>query len=368
MGKNIFVITSNEPWGDIWYSKQNYAYELSKNSIVYFINPPIKWKVKKIIDYKFKVKAISGSLFVVDYENPLPVVNRAFNLFNNKLVSKRLNKFFSKRGIHDFIFWSFDPVRLYNPTLLNCSVSIWHVVDYYYFKYIGEKILCEQSDVIFSTSQAFLEEYAAFKTPKYIMPHGISSEEFSLKKSDVSSVDIPDTPYALYVGVIDHRIDYALLEKALIKFMDISFVFVGPLRLPNEKAAARIFKDKVYNNVQIVGPVHFKKLKFYVQGSLFCISFMDPGFHMNTVHHHKTLVYLAQGKPVFSYNFYEYKDLGELMYMSENQDDILEMMGGFLARGEEEELRLKRIEYSKKYTFENVLHDARKIIDEFKRK
>ena len=26
------LVTSNEPWGDLWYSKQNYAYELSKKN------------------------------------------------------------------------------------------------------------------------------------------------------------------------------------------------------------------------------------------------------------------------------------------------------------------------------------------------
>ena len=41
-GKNI-IIVSNEPWGDIWYSKHHYAYELNKTNQVLFIDPPRKW-------------------------------------------------------------------------------------------------------------------------------------------------------------------------------------------------------------------------------------------------------------------------------------------------------------------------------------
>lgn len=37
-GKRI-VTASNEGWGDVWFSKHNYAYELSKHNEVLFVDP-----------------------------------------------------------------------------------------------------------------------------------------------------------------------------------------------------------------------------------------------------------------------------------------------------------------------------------------
>ena len=49
-GQTIFII-SNEHWGPVWYSKHHYANELSASNIVYFINPPSKWKFTNLFSF-----------------------------------------------------------------------------------------------------------------------------------------------------------------------------------------------------------------------------------------------------------------------------------------------------------------------------
>lgn len=359
------LITSNEPWGDLWYSKQNYAYELSRKNKVYFINPPVKWNWKNALNNPPIVEhSYSDNLKILNYENYLPIRSNFLNRLNNQWISKKIKNYLHERGEKDYILWAFDPLRLYDHRLLGAKLGIYHCVDYYYFKYLGETELCKNSDLLFATSQRFLDEYGAFDKPKYVVPHGISSEEFTLDPEKMKNLDLELENYGLYVGVIDHRLDFDLLERAIQAHPDIPFVFVGPLRLPDRPAAHRIFTEKKYANVHAIGPRHFKMLKYYIHKARFCISFMDMNYHANTVHHHKTLVYLTQGKPVFGFKFTEYSTMDDIMYMDNTPDGLLQLLDHFLKTGEAPERSQQRIDYALQYTFQNILARAGQIVEQ----
>ncbi|MCB0503892.1 MAG: hypothetical protein KDC58_00170 [Cyclobacteriaceae bacterium] len=370
LGNEVILVTSNEPWGDVWYSKQNYAYELSKNNKVLFINPPAKWRFKNLLFNPIKTTSYTENLQYIDYNNFLPILNNFFNRLNNRWVSRYLKKYFEKKGIAKAIFWAFDPLRLYNHKLLGCKLGIYHCVDFYYSQFFGEHELCKNSDMIFATSQHFLDNFSQYDTPKYIVPHGISYEEFNLDEQILDYNDIGLKDYAIYVGVIDLRMDYSLLEQALKAFPDVQFLFVGPIRLAHGSykskhidAAIRIFEEKVYSNVHAIGPIHFKQLKYYIKRAKFCISFMDMEYQANTIHHHKTLLYLAQGKPVFGPVFKEYQALDDLMYMDNNGGELIGLIDDFIKNGEDSNLAEERIRYARKFSFENILAGAATLIE-----
>jgi hypothetical protein len=368
--QNILVV-SNEAWGDVWYSKHNYAYELSKNNQVIFVNPPKKWSAWRIFSFAVEEKNYSPNLSYITYGNCLPSFIPFLNKLNNYIVSKKLKQWLrSKKRITDFIVWSFDPMRLYNHKLIGANFGLFHCVDHYNFQFYGERDICQNSNVIFSTSEFFLNDYKQFETPKYVVPHGISSEEFLIKaeelneiKSELNSKEIVSNDYGLFIGVIDHRLDFELTEKIIRKFPEQQFVFVGPLNLPkNNTHAENIFDKKLYKNVIWLGKKPFKTLKYYIHLSKFCFSYMNMKHLGNTVHHHKTLVYLTQGKPVFSSLFTEYEHLEDIMYMSNDYDSSEQMLYHFLNNGEEESKIQKRINYAKSYTFDSILQKAEHIL------
>lgn len=84
------LIVSNEPWGDVWYSKHNWAYELSKKNQVFFINPPTNWKLSNLWGLKINISSYTESLQILKYQNILPYTR--FSILyklNNFLVSKK---------------------------------------------------------------------------------------------------------------------------------------------------------------------------------------------------------------------------------------------------------------------------------------
>ncbi len=360
------VIISNEPWGDIWYSKQNYAYELSKlGNKVYFVDPPDPYEIRNLFANHFTLKPYSDNLFIIKYKNRLPA--SAFNILNNRWVTKDLENFLASIGVKEYILWTFDPVRLNDPSLFkNAKYKIFHCVDIYKFEYYPNlKALLKNMDVMFSTAQSFIDDYSPYsKAPTKIVPHGISNEEFIINNQELTLFDLDIVNYNLYVGVIDARIDYELLEKMLVNFPNEKFVFIGPLKLPENPLAHRIFTEKKYSNLVIAGPRHFKTLKVFIYHAKSCLALMDKNYFGNLVHHHKTLVYLTQGKPVFSVLCEAYHGLDDIMYLYNSHEEMLNMFDHFLKNGEPEYLKQKRIEYAKQYSFTNVLKLASDVLHE----
>jgi hypothetical protein len=351
-GQNIIVI-SNEKWGDIWYSKHNYAHELSKNNNVIFVNPLENWSPASLFNSKIVQTKIGHNLSELNYKNAVPARGLILTRLNNWVVSKRLKAWFKTQGMQDYISWSFDPFRLYNAKAMGAKIGIFHCVDLYGFNYYGEDRLCKTSDVLLISATKFYDTYKNYGLPKFHVPHGISEEEFD---TSGSNPEIEFSDYGLYTGVIDNRTDFALLEKALINFPEIQFVFIGPLKLPVEsEIATRIFKENKYFNLHAIGPKSFKSLKYYIKQARFCISFMDTSNPANMLAHNKTLLYLAQGKPIFSPSFKEYDDWSSLMYMRNSAEDILKSLADFINEGEAKSLTESRIEFARKFSFEKIL-------------
>jgi hypothetical protein len=356
-GKNILLV-SNEPWGDIWYSKQNYAYELSKNNNIIFVDPVERWRPKSLFSAHITATRCGDNLAILKYRNAIPVRTSFLDRWNNKITSRRLKKHLVNINFHNHIHWTFDPFRLYDPKLLDAVFSIYHCVDLYGFNYYGENQIATNSDIMFFSSKEFFKTYVNYSNKKVLLPHGISLEEFKIDPIEAAETSLKHTNYGLYIGVIDNRVDFELLEKALIKFKDVKFLFVGPLVIPDDEIAHSIFIEKKYSNLIAIGPVHFKKLKFYISLSNFCISFMDTKIEDNMIAHHKSLLYLSHGKATFGPEFSEYEELNEILYMSNDHNKLLNLIEGFLAKGEPSELSTKRIDYAKGYTFENLLKQA----------
>ena len=70
---NSILLISNEPWGDIWFSKHHYANELSANNDVYFIDPPKGWSLSSLFSNQLEIEVINERLKVVRYSNSLPI-------------------------------------------------------------------------------------------------------------------------------------------------------------------------------------------------------------------------------------------------------------------------------------------------------
>lgn len=344
------LIVSNEPWGNMWYSKHNWAFELSKNNLVYFINPPNRWKFKDIFKTTIKIKDYSKTLKILNYNNRLPLTKYNF-LFkiNESLIFKALNKFFKNKK--KLIFWSFDPYRLIYPNKLNFLHSIYFVADRYLIP--REKILIRNVNSIISVSKDLTKDINHHHILN--LSHGISDSEFNTDKDVVGYEN-----FILYIGGIDYRLDYLLIANLLKSFPNEKFLFIGKISNIDDNDFRDIFIDRKFLNFEYKMAIHFKELKNYIAKAKICLAPMKKGIQGNSINHHKLLQYLAHGKPVLSAKFIDYQDNNLLIEYSDTKDAILKFKN-ILEEADDIALINKRINFAKEFLYPNLI----KKIEEF---
>jgi hypothetical protein len=362
-GENIIII-SNEGWGTIWYSKHNYANELSKANNVFFVNPPSRWKIKNIFQPKIQKQQITETLHVITYTNVLPT--SFFYRLNNYIVSRKIRAFLKKRNIKDFLLWTFDPYRLTNPKTLGARTCILHLVDKYYDTYPGEKQIKKKISAIIAVSNKVLYPDLD-KVPTLIVPHGIAESEFNADTEQVELIrkkhgDV----FGLYVGMIDFRMDFQALETILISRPNLPFVFVGLDRGAKPETYRRIFLEKQYSNCIQIGPKPFYELKNYIAASTFCMAPMDITISGNEISHHKIFQYLAMGKPVVCPSFTEYNSISHLFRICKNSDDYVKEITHILKEPEPADIVAERIEHAKKHAFPVHLKTISRFIEQIR--
>ena len=352
--KNILII-SNEPWGDIWYSKHNWAYELSQKNQVFFINSPKRWSIKDLFCEIITIKKYSETLKIIDYNNRLPFTRFEFIYWVNALIiTKSIRKKIKKEGVLETVFWSFDPYRFPYPKQLNAVKSIFFRVDKFPLLK-RERTLLKNVDGLVVTAEILLKNTNAKNN--LVLSHGISIEEFE------SNSKIEYKPgFLIYVGNIDYRMDVSLLKKILIAFPTQNFLFIGKLVDTANETFQEIFFQKKYPNLILHGVEHFKNLKNYIANAKACLAPMDISIDGNEIHHHKSLQYLAMGKPIITPIFNDSINNDEMMLGYKNSTEAIERIQN-LENTETEEKVQNRISYSKQFLYSNLIKEVESFLN-----
>ncbi|MFH2141733.1 MAG: hypothetical protein ABIJ97_04880 [Bacteroidota bacterium] len=352
--QNTILIISNEAWGDIWYSKHNWAFELSKSNTVFFINPPTNWVFKNLFSIKINTKKYTDNLWILYYNNRLPYTRYGLIYrLNEKIVSSALKKWFFKNNINNYIFWTFDPYRFSNPLLLNPIKSIYFIADLYRIK--REKRLLKNVDHVFFVSQILADEIK-IKNP-LILSHGISESEFVVEKLIEKYRNS-----ILYIGGIDFRLDYILIRKLLEAFPNEIFLFIGHINFSENTDFKTIFIEKRFPNLVYHQPVHFKELKNYIAVAKCCLAPMILEVQGNHINHHKLLQYLALGKPVLSAKFIDYSEK-RLLLIYETHEDAIKLLTQLINKGEDSISAIQRIEFSKQFLYNSLIKKIETFIE-----
>ena len=346
------IIISNEVWGDMWYSKHNWANELSKKNKVFFINPPEKWSPSHLFSANIKIANYSDSLLIINYNNRIPftrneVIYRVNDFFTTKSILKKINK-------DNIIFWSFDPYRFSSPQLFKPLRSIFFRVDIFFLK-PRELRLIKNVDGVVVTANQLLEGVHAKK--ELVVSHGISEAEF-ICETDIEYVE----GFILYVGGIDYRMDVKLIEKMLIAFPNEKFLFIGKVHNLDNELFQQLFFQNKFPNLIIHGVEHFKKLKNYIAKSKVCLAPMDLTVPGNAVHHHKSLQYLAMGKPIISPIFNDKINNDEHILVYKNHDEALEILKNINIT-ETTKLKDNRIKFAKQFLYSNLIKKVEAFIN-----
>ena len=199
-----------------------------------------------------------------------------------------------------------------------------------------------------------------------MLSHGISLDEFFIEeqyKSNFSGI-IPKGDYCIYVGAIDKRLDYELLEFIVLQNPKLHFLFVGPFKHGISIDNCRVFQNEIFPNVSWHPPVKFKELKWFIESAKIAIAPMKIDFAGNMINHHKLFQYFALGKPVVSPLFSDYYGKEHLMYSYQTMEECAQQIETLLNLDSDVESKEKRIIFAKEHTYDKLLNRIEKFLDQ----
>ena len=355
------LIISNEPWGPVWYSKHHYAHALSENNKVYFVDPPQAYKPGLPSGTSLTVESVNPNLKVLRYHNAFPLTGRLDAVFkrNEKAIGKAICHYLKSQDAEKPIFWSFDPYRLLDPSLVGADLSLYQSMDYYENR--RENWLVEKVDSIIGVSQAILDKYSEFKGEKLLLPHGITPPVAT--NEEVLSAE--EKPEILLMGSINYRIDFGLLIKVAQKFPDHQLKIIGPLweQGLSDQDKEQLQELQQLTNVVFTGAIPYAELEQHVLRAALTLFVMKQDKQGNRLSSLKVLQYLRLGKKLVATPLSDYESLSDLglMKMTADPDEFLYFSSQFLKGSEGPEIRRKRMDYARQFDYGILL----KQVEEF---
>jgi glycosyltransferase involved in cell wall biosynthesis len=161
-----------------------------------------------------------------------------------------------------------------------------------------EELLISRADVVFTGGYQLFQSKSRYHSNVHFYGCGVDAEHFSKARQPETTVpaEVAALPRPIfgYFGVIDERLDYALLAQIAQEMPDASIVMVGPF--------AKVEQDSLPNfpNIHWLGQRAYTDLPALVKSFDVCLmpfALNDATQYINPT---KTLEYMAAGKSVVS--------------------------------------------------------------------
>lgn len=320
MLKKVILLTSNEEWGDMWYSKQHYANELAKlGHEVYFLNPSQPWTFHSLFSLGIKIHKIKENLFTVNYKNNLPTLGGRFRRINDWLNSWKLFKCFGQK--ENLLFWFFDPFRFVNISFFRKFSKIFHVVDDYSNHTIDLK-MASSADMLIYTSPVSLRRY---EHPNMLhVPHGIAEDDLVVEPEKVAEIRKRWHRFILYIGGINQHLNFPMLKRLAKELPQHQLIFLGKIQPPDnandQELMDHFFAEK---NVEFAGLVDAKELKNYIAAAEVCLIPYYP-YGKSRAQTLKAINYITQLKPIVAIELEDLKQFrNKSVFMTESEDQFI---------------------------------------------
>lgn len=372
--KTILII-SPQAWGKMFLSKHHYAIELAKRgNTVYFLNPPGENNIPQKKSIEIISSGAEDNLWIINHKLwfPYNIKFHAMLLFH-ALMKPHVKKIKKKIPQPIDIIWSFDLGNYYPFYFFGKKAyKVFHPVDEPLNKTAIDS--AKGCDIIFSVTREILEKYSKYPVPKYFINHGVS-EKFFLSSNEKFNDGRIRVGFS--GNLLRNDIDRQTLLNIITSNPEIIFEFFGSYTQKQSNISG-VEDDDLKNfvaslqsrqNVVLHGAVAYEILAEAIQNmDAFLICYDIKKDQSKGTNYHKIMEYLSTGKVIVSNNVTTYKNEPELLQMTSERENNLQLPGLFkkiisdLQFFNRSDLQQKRIAFAKNNSYQKQIERIEEII------
>jgi len=346
------LVLSHLRWDFVYQRPQHLMSRCARRRRVFFCEEPIVHDDRALAP-RLEVSARDRNLSVCVPQLPAGLSAPEAEAVQRQLLDRLLGE----QRLHHYAAWYYSPMPLGFTRHLRPAATVYDCMDEL-SAFAGaspllrerERELFERADLVFTGGQSLWQVKRAHHPSVHAFPSSIDAAHFgraratpatsatsepggstdATRPGPADQADIP-RPRLGYFGVIDERMDLALLAGVADARPDWQIVMIGPVVKIDPASLPR------RANIHYLGARAYQDLPAYIAG--WDVALMPFARNASTrfISPTKTPEYLAAGKPVVSTSIHDvvqpYGALG-LVAIADGVDEFVAAIAGELARGD----------------------------------
>ena len=251
----------------------------------------------------------------------LPYNKGVFREFNKRSVIETVRKELKRRGLQNPILVTTVPNACDYIGAFDEKKVVYYCVDDF-ANWPGhekdlvlqmEEELISKTDIFVAVSEKLYLKLKKIQRPTFFLPHGVDLKSFQFC-SETNHFDLIPRPRIGYVGLIDERIDWDLIDFLSESLSNVYFVFVGKIETNN------IIEKK---NIIFYPPVPYKEVPSILKSlDALILPYLVNDF-TQTLSPLKLKEYLASGKPIVGVPLNEIKKWEPFLKVAQTPEEWL---------------------------------------------
>lgn len=248
------------------------------------------------------------------FEKPeiLEAIREAIQFLNMKNTVLLLQNPMAVGVVHNlgedaFIFDAIDN-WLYHPQMQQNRETVEKNYDF----------IMKEADAIFTVSESLKEFFQKGNKRVYWIANGVDKEYF--RESWITDTEKRKNATIGYIGKIQDRVDFDLIEECLKKYQEHTFFIAGPIY--SQKDRVKQIKEK-YTNIRFLGDIHYRDLPKAVKEMDITIVPHKVDAFTNSMNPLKIYEYLASGKQIVTTPVAGIESFHDYVYEASSKEEFI---------------------------------------------
>jgi len=313
-------------WDFVWQRPQHLLSRFARYGRVFYVEDAF-YHADNLIEPHVEIKERNEGVKVVVVH--LPHRLRADEAAADQAQFEVLSHYFNEQGVDNYVFWYYTPMALGKSRQFHPALIVYDCMDELAsFKFAPpalktlEQELFSKADLVFTGGHTLYEAKREQHPDAHAFPSSIDKAHFGQARGPL---DEPADqagiahPRIGFFGVVDERLDIALLRELAQQHPEWQFVIIGPVVKIDPATLPRT------TNVHYLGGKDYQELPAYLKGWDVATLLFADNESTKFISPTKTPEYLAAGNPVVSTPIRDvvrpYGDLN-LVHIADNAADF----------------------------------------------